>query len=76
MLLLAALLAAPVPAAEQPAIFKAAGFTRQGTKWKSGNCDGAESESYSPGSIDNYRDLNGDRRPRLSSVKAAPSATA
>ena len=63
MLLLAALLAAPVPAAEQPAIFKAAGFTRQGTKWKSGNCEGLESESYSPGTIDDYRDINGDGRP-------------
>ena len=64
MLWLAALLLAPpVPAAEQPAIFKAAGFTRQGAKWKSGNCEGLESESYSPGSVDTFRDLNGDGRP-------------
>ena len=63
MLLLAAMLAATAPAAEQAAIFKAAGFTRRGGAWKSGNCDGAESESYSPGSIETYGDLNGDGRP-------------
>lgn len=63
MLLLAALVAVSAPPAEQPAIFKAAGFTRRGGAWKSGNCDGAESESYSPGAIDTYRDLNGDGRP-------------
>ena len=63
MLLLAAMLAAPVPAAEHVAIFKAAGFTKRGAAWKSTNCDGAESESYAPGSIETYRDLNGDGRP-------------
>lgn len=63
MLLLAAALAATAPPPEQPAIFKAAGFTRRGGAWKSGNCDGAESESYSPGTIETYRDLNGDGRP-------------
>lgn len=63
MLLLAAMLAASVPAAEQAAIFRAAGFAKRGTAWKSANCDGAESESYSPGSIETYRDLNGDGRP-------------
>ena len=51
------------PPAEQAAIFKAAGFQQQGAAWKSGNCDGSESESYSPGTIDTYRDLNGDGRP-------------
>jgi hypothetical protein len=63
MLLLAAVLAATAPPAEQPAIFKAAGFARRGGTWKSGNCDGAESESYSPGNIETYRDINGDGRP-------------
>ena len=63
MLLLAAMLAASAPAAEQPAIFKAAAFSRRGGAWKSGNCDGAESESYSPGNIETYGDLNGDGRP-------------
>lgn len=60
--LLAAAAAAPGPA-EQAAIFKAAGFARRGGAWKSGNCDGMESASSSPGSIDTYRDLNGDGRP-------------
>ncbi len=62
MLLLAAVLATSAPPAEQAAIFKAAGFAQPRGTWKSGNCDGAESESYSPGSIETYRDLNGDGR--------------
>ena len=63
MLLLSALLAASPPAAEEAAIFQAAGFARHGSAWKSGNCQGLESESYEPGRIDSYRDLNGDGRP-------------
>ena len=63
MLLLAAMLAASAPAAEQAAIFKAAGFARRGGAWKSGNCDGFESSGYGPGRIETYRDLNGDGRP-------------
>jgi len=63
MLLLAALLALPAPTGEQPAIYRAAGFTKRGAVWKSGNCDGFESNSYMPGSVDTYRDLNGDGRP-------------
>lgn len=63
MLLLAAMLAASAPAGEHAAIFKAAGFSKTGAAWKSGNCDGAESESYSPGNIETYTDLNGDGRP-------------
>ena len=62
-LLFLALAAADVPAADQAAIFKAAGFARHGESWTSGNCEGAESESYSPGQIDTYRDINGDGRP-------------
>jgi len=57
------LAAAVVPAAEQAAIFNAAGFARHGSAWKSKNCAGAESDSYEPGAIDTYRDLNGDGRP-------------
>ena len=63
MLLLAAVLAASAPPAEQAAIFRAAGFAQRRGAWKSGDCDGAESESYSPGNIETYRDLNGDGRP-------------
>lgn len=63
--MLALLLAAAVsaPAGEQAAIFRSAGFSRNGTVWKSGNCKGMESDSYQPGAIDTYRDLNGDGRP-------------
>ena len=63
MLVFLAILAAAAPAAEQSVIFKAAGFTQHGNAWKSGNCDGMESGSYSPGNIDDYRDLNADGRP-------------
>src|SRR3954452_18517851 len=56
------LAAAAVPAAEQAAIFTAAGLARHGSVWKSKNCAGLESESYQPGTIDTYRDLNGDGR--------------
>jgi hypothetical protein len=63
--MLALLLAAAVsvPPVEQAAIFTAAKFTRARGLWKSGNCNGMESESYEPGSIDTYRDLNSDGRP-------------
>src|SRR4051794_24586071 len=63
--MLALLLAAAVsvPAAEQAAIFKAAGFSRSSGVWKSGNCKGMESDSYEPGRLDTYRDLNSDGRP-------------
>ena len=60
------LAASPVAAqsrAEQAAIFKAAGFVQRGKSWKSGKCDGAETASYSPGSIKAYKDVNGDGRP-------------
>jgi hypothetical protein len=63
MLALPIAAAISAPAAEQAVIFKAAGFSRNGDVWKSGNCKGAESESYEPGAIDIYRDLNGDGRP-------------
>lgn len=62
MLLLLAMAVAAAPVSEQSAIFKAAGFTRHGTAWKSGNCDGMESDSYSSGAIEEYRDLNVDGR--------------
>jgi hypothetical protein len=63
--MLALLIAAAisVPAAEQAVILKAAGFSRTGGVWQSGNCKGAESDSYEPGAVDTYRDLNGDGRP-------------
>jgi len=54
-------LAAP-SGAEQVSIFKAAGFTQHGHQWRSGNCEPPE-QSYEPGSITAFRDLNGDGRP-------------
>ncbi len=63
MLLALAAQAASPPPGEQAAIFSAAGFTRRGADWKSGNCDGAESASYQAGRIETYADLNGDGRP-------------
>lgn len=51
-----------VPAAEQSALFKAAGFTRRGAQWRS-DCDDPGTPSYEAGAIETYRDLNGDGRP-------------
>jgi hypothetical protein len=64
MLLLAALIASSAPsAAEEATIFKAAGFTKHGSAWKSGKCEGMEGASYEPGKIEIYKDINGDGRP-------------
>ncbi len=63
MLALLVAAAISVPAAEQTAIFRAAGFSRNGGVWKSVNCKGSESDSDEPAKIDSYRDLNGDGRP-------------
>jgi hypothetical protein len=64
MLLLAALIASSAPsAAEEATIFKAAGFTKHGSAWKSGKCEGMEGASYEPGKLEIYRDINGDGRP-------------
>ena len=62
MFLLAAVVAASIPAAEQTAIFKAAGFSQAAGKWHT-DCDQPDSGSYEPAAIDTYGDLNGDGRP-------------
>lgn len=67
-LLIAGILAAApaghtLAAADKAAAFAAAGFTFAGGEWKSGNCDGSESASYSPGAIEAVSDLNADGRP-------------
>ena len=62
MFLLAAMVAASIPAAEQAAIFKAAGFSQAAGKWHT-DCDQPDSGTYEPGAIETYRDLNGDGRP-------------
>ncbi len=49
-------------AADQVAIFKAAGFTKQGRQWKS-DCGDPGTATYEPGAIEMKGDLNGDGRP-------------
>lgn len=44
------------------AIFRAAGFTKRGAQWRSA-CDDPGTLSYSPGAIEERKDLNGDGRP-------------
>lgn len=57
--------AAPAKAspAEQAAIYKAAGFVKKAGAWRSACGLDDPSASYMPGSIDEYRDINGDGRP-------------
>lgn len=47
-------------AADEAAVFKAAGFTKRGGRWR--HCDDA-APSYTPGSVEQAGDLNGDGRP-------------
>lgn len=53
---------ATLAAADQAAAFKAAGFSQRGGQWRS-PCDDPGTASYSPGRIDQVRDLNGDGHP-------------
>jgi hypothetical protein len=62
MLALLIAAAVAVPAAEQAAIFTAAGFSRRGSQWRT-DCDQPDGDSYEPGSIETFRDLNRDGRP-------------
>ena len=62
MLALLIAAAAVVPAAEQAAIFTAAGFHKAGSQWRT-DCGAPGNGSYDPGTIETYRDLNGDGRP-------------
>ena len=64
LIFLASALAAPtaLPAAEQAAVFKAAGYKLKGKAWRL--CDTGKSGAPStPGSIQEVRDLNGDGLP-------------
>jgi hypothetical protein len=49
--------------ADEAALFKAAGFTRRGSAWRSG-CDDPTA-SYTPGRIEQIADLNGDGLPEV-----------
>jgi len=48
--------------ADEAAAFKAAGFKLKGKQWRS--CDDS-SPSYTPGAVEEVRDLNGDRLPEV-----------
>lgn len=72
-LILAALVAVPAlnpaPAsaqarltpADETAAFRAAGFKKVGRQWKS--CDDSDAGSYTPGTVEQVRDINGDGLP-------------
>ena len=47
---------------DQAAAFKAAGFSQRGGQWRS-PCDDPGTPGYTPGSIEQVADLNGDGRP-------------
>ena len=56
--------APPAPAlsrADEAAAFRAAGFTRTAGKWQA--CGDPGTASYTPGTIETVRDINGDGRP-------------
>ncbi|CAD5110568.1 hypothetical protein [Zestomonas carbonaria] len=69
LLVLAALLASVAATAAQlspqdeAAAFRAAGFKQQGQQWRL--CDDPGTSSYTPGTIETVRDLNGDGRPEV-----------
>lgn len=48
--------------ADEAAAFRAAGFTKRGSAWRS-RCEDPGTASYSPGAVDNVADLNGDGMP-------------
>lgn len=52
---------ARLPAAEQAAIFRAAGFVQRRGQWR--GCDDPGTVGYTPGAIEQYRDVNGDGLP-------------
>lgn len=54
--------AQPLSAVDSAAAFKAAGFALRGKQWKSG-CGDPGTATYSPGTIETVRDLNGDGLP-------------
>lgn len=47
--------------ADRSAAFRTAGFARVGTQWR--KCEDPGTASYTPGTIETVRDLNGDGRP-------------
>ncbi len=70
LLLSASVFCAPSPLshADEAAAFKAAGFQRKGNQWRA--CEDPTA-SYSPGVIQEVRDLNGDGRPEALLVEGS-----
>jgi hypothetical protein len=62
MILLAMMVAASAPPADEAAIFAVAGFKKAEGEWRS-DCYQPDQGSYEPGKIESYSDLNGDGRP-------------
>jgi hypothetical protein len=62
MMIIAALLVVSAPAADQAAIFSAAGFRKVAGHWRT-DCGAPGNGEYEPGAIETYRDLNADGRP-------------
>jgi hypothetical protein len=52
--------AATLSASDEAAVFKAAGFKRRGKQWRSDCGEAPPGASYTPGSIEQVADLNGD----------------
>lgn len=50
-----------LPNADQTAAFRAAGYTRSGGQWR--KCEDPGTAGYTPGVIEQVKDLNGDGRP-------------
>lgn len=50
-----------LPSADQAAAFRAAGYTRSGGQWR--KCDNPGTAGYTPGSVEQVKDLNGDGLP-------------
>jgi hypothetical protein len=64
MIVYALLAAASLSAADQAAVFTAAGITKRGSQWHS-DCADPGTDSYTPGAIELVRDLNGDGHPEI-----------
>lgn len=56
-------------AADSTAAFRAAGFVRKAKQWR--KCDDPGTAGYSPGTISDVRDINGDGRPEVMIVEGS-----
>ena len=58
-----------LPSKDQAAAFRAAGYTRSGGQWR--KCDDPGTAGYTPGAIEQVKDLNGDGRPEAIITEAS-----